>query len=140
MISSVPNPRLLPVPIKVVQKKLFKCLYIVSLRHLVDSYSKRPQLWSFFSVYILPDLLKDLVRSYEVADYDEFIWHQIEKKYDAAKRADGPEYILIQFFLDAIVEELDHYLTSVLEGADITRIVTCKWLNDTDVVLGILND
>lgn len=84
--------------------------------------------------------MKDLIRSYEVADYDEFIWHQIEKKYEAAKRTDGPEYTLIQFFLDAIVEELDQYLTSVLEGADITHIVTCKWLNDTDVVLGILND
>ena len=140
MKSSVLNPRLLPVPIKTEPAKLFKALYIVSLRHLVDRYSKRPQLWSFFSVYSLPDLLKDLVRSYEITDYDEFINYQIEKKYEEANRLEEPVDILVQFFIEELVEVLDGYLTHILPGVDITQLVTCKWLNDTDVILGVLND
>ena len=84
--------------------------------------------------------MQDLVRSYEIADYDEFINHQIEKKYEEAGRLEGPEHILVQFFIEELVEALDEYLTHILPGVDIAQLVTCKWLNDTDVILGVLND
>ena len=117
---------------------LFKKLYIVSFDRLYRDYAAMVKMYYLYEVFPLGELVKYIIRLAPQMDYQEALWNEVEKRFgDKFEKLDFEE---LEIFLDTLVQAVDEELIKMLPGVDILELTTVKWLNTTDVLLGVKNE
>lgn len=121
---------------------LFKKLYIVSFAELYRDYAAMTKMYYLYEVFSLGELVDYVLRLIPVMDHKEAIWDEIQKRFgeEALDQLTADKLDELDLFLDLLVEAVDNELTKHLPGCDVLELTTVKWINPTDVLLGVINE
>lgn len=117
---------------------LFKKLYIVSFDRLYRDFAAMTKMYYLYEVFPLGELVGYIIRLAPQMDYQEALWDEVGIRF--GDKFEKLEFDELEIFLDTLVQAVDEELVKMLPGVDILELTTVKWLNPTDVLLGVKNE